>query len=101
MTPSTPSDPIIIRSGDGPAPEPGRRRVSITPAGVTVVVDFHEVVDVRVERGEVSAAAGGDPAAQRGNLEALRKVAQRQPMRPELFFDLGPQRAAPEYARRG
>ena len=36
MIPSAPSEPIIIRSGLGPAPEPGRRRDSITPAGVIV-----------------------------------------------------------------
>ena len=35
ITPSAPSEPIIRRSGLGPAPEPGRRRLSITPAGVT------------------------------------------------------------------
>ena len=39
-----------------------------------------EVVDVRVERGEVAAGAGGDPAAERRELERLGEVAQRQPV---------------------
>ena len=34
-----PSEPITSRSGLGPAPEPGSRRVSITPRGVTMRVD--------------------------------------------------------------
>ena len=34
MTPSAPSEPSAIRSGLGPAPDPGKRRDSITPAGV-------------------------------------------------------------------
>ena len=39
MTPRIPSEPISMRSGLGPAPEPGRRRLSITPLGVTVRSD--------------------------------------------------------------
>ena len=35
MTPRMPSDPMKRRSGLGPAPEPGSRRDSITPPGVT------------------------------------------------------------------
>ena len=35
MIPSTPSDPRNSRSGLGPAPDPGSRRVCTTPAGVT------------------------------------------------------------------
>ena len=35
MMPSVPSEPVKKRSGDGPAPEPGRRRVAMTPVGVT------------------------------------------------------------------
>ena len=38
MTPRMPSEPMTIRSGEGPAPEPGNRRVFMTPRGVTVVV---------------------------------------------------------------
>ena len=37
MTPSDPSDPMSSRSGLGPAPDPGSRRDSILPAGVTMV----------------------------------------------------------------
>ena len=35
MMPRMPSEPRNMRSGLGPAPEPGRRRVSSVPAGVT------------------------------------------------------------------
>lgn len=39
ITPSAPSEPRNMRSGDGPAPDPGRRRDSTTPAGVTTRSD--------------------------------------------------------------
>ncbi len=35
MTPSAPSEPAKSRSGDGPAPDAGRRRVATVPRGVT------------------------------------------------------------------
>ena len=37
MMPSAPSEPIHSRSGCGPAPEAGKRRVATTPRGVTAV----------------------------------------------------------------
>jgi hypothetical protein len=40
MTPSAPSEPISTRSGDTPAPDPGSRRDSHTPAGVTARTDW-------------------------------------------------------------
>ena len=80
MTPRVPSEPSNRRSGLGPAPEPGRRRVSTGPGGVT------RAATRRSRRcgcrgGEVAAGAGGDPAAQRGELERLREVAQREAVR--------------------
>ena len=39
MMPRMPSLPIIIRSGDGPAPEPGSRRDSHQPCGVSIRTD--------------------------------------------------------------
>ena len=39
ITPSVPSEPRNIRSGDGPAPDPGSRRDSTSPAGVTTRSD--------------------------------------------------------------
>ena len=39
MIPSVPSDPISMRSGLTPAPEPGRRRDSHGPVGVTARID--------------------------------------------------------------
>ena len=38
MMPRIPSEPMNIRSGLGPAPEPGRRRDSSVPTGVTTRV---------------------------------------------------------------
>ena len=39
MTPRMPSDPMNIRSGLGPAPEPGSRRDATMPLGVTTRSD--------------------------------------------------------------
>jgi hypothetical protein len=39
ITPRVPSEPRNIRSGDGPAPEPGSRHDSLIPAGVTTRSD--------------------------------------------------------------
>src|SRR6266851_6811397 len=52
-----------------------------------------QVVDARVERGEVAAGARRDPAAEGGELERLREMAERQPVRPELRFEIGAERA--------
>src|SRR6266850_7836380 len=53
-----------------------------------------EIVNVGVERGVVAAAAGGDPAAERGELEGLWEMAQRQAARLELAFQRRPKSAA-------
>ena len=39
MIPSEPSEPRKSPSGDGPAPDPGRRRDSLIPVGVTTRID--------------------------------------------------------------
>ncbi len=39
IAPRIPSLPSSRRSGDGPAPEPGRRRLSQVPRGVTARID--------------------------------------------------------------
>jgi hypothetical protein len=39
MMPSAPSEPRNRRSGLGPAPDPGSRRLSLIPAGVTTRID--------------------------------------------------------------
>ena len=39
ITPRMPSEPIRSRSGLGPAPEPGSRRLSQTPRGVSARTD--------------------------------------------------------------
>ncbi len=52
-----------------------------------------QIVDVGEERGVVAAGPGRQPAAEGGELEALRKVAQGQPVRPQLGFEVGPEHA--------
>ena len=51
---------------------------------------FDEIVDMRVERREVAARAGGDPAAQGRELEALRVVADGEAVRPSAASSAGP-----------
>ena len=48
-----------------------------------------EVVDVRVQRRVVTAGARREPAAERRELERLREVAQREPVRAELVLERG------------
>ena len=48
---------------------------------------LHEVVDVGPQRREVAAGPGGDPAAQRGELEGLREEPQRQLVGAELLLE--------------
>src|SRR5262249_4614708 len=54
---------------------------------------FDEVVDMGVERGEMPARAGRYPTAQARVFKALREMAEREPMRPELGFERRPKRA--------
>src|SRR5271165_2081045 len=44
---------------------------------------FDEIVNMRVEAGEMPARARRDPAAERRVLEALREMPQRQPVWPQ------------------
>ena len=44
------------------------------PAGVDGSEAFDEIVDMGIERGEVPAGPGRDPAAEGGEFEALRVV---------------------------
>ena len=87
MIPSVPSEPISIRSGETPAPEPGSRRDSHTPGRGQRPHRLDQVVDVRVEGGEVAAGAGRDPAAERRELKRLREVAQRESVGAELLLE--------------
>ena len=99
ITPSVPSEPASMRSGLTPAPEPGSRRDSHTPGGRDRAHRLDEVLDVRPQRREVAAGARGDPAAERGVLERLREVAQRQPVLAQLRLERGP--VAPAWMQRG
>ena len=89
----TPSDPLAaddhaVRarpgagSGQAPALPPPLRREHAHR--------FDEVVDVRVVGGVVAAGTGGDPPSERREAEALREVAQREPVRPELVLERRP-----------
>ena len=72
------------RAGAGQAP-------ALPRAGGRERTDrLDEVVDVRVQRGEVAAGAGGDPAAQRRVLERLRVVAQGQAVLAQPGLELRP-----------
>src|SRR5437870_7538604 len=86
MTPRMPSEPMKRRSGPGPAPEPARLDHA---RGRNDAQRLHELVDVGVERRVVAAGAGRDPAAERRELERLREVAEREPVRPELLLERG------------
>ena len=100
MMPRMPSEPIIRRSGLGPAPEPGRRRDFDGAVRRHRAQRFHEIVDVGVERREMAAAARRDPAAERGIFEALRKMAQREPVRTQAAPPAPGRRCRPRSARR-
>ena len=99
MTPSVPSEPSSIRSGDGPAPEPGQPPRLPRAARRDRADALDEVVDVRELRREVPAGARRDPAAERRELERLREEAHRQAVRAEQLLDAAgrsrPRRCAP------
>ena len=99
ITPSVPSEPSSIRSGAGPAPEPAVAATPTTPRRRDHAHRLHEVVHVRVERGEVAGRARRDPAAERRELEALRVVAQREAVAASCASSSGPRRP-PGCARR-
>ncbi len=89
ITPRMPSEPASRRSGLGPAPEPGRRRDSHTPDGRDRARGLQEVLDVRPDRREMARGAGGDPAAERRQLERLGEVAEREPVLAEGRLERG------------
>ena len=104
ITPRIPSEPSSSRSGLGPAPGARQPPALPRPGRRDRAHRLDQVVDVRVERGEVPAGAGRDPAAERRELERLREVAQRERRaRAAGPRDAGPARrpgSAPR-ARRG
>ena len=76
MTPRMPSEPMNMRSGLGPAPEPGQAARFQHAARRDHAQAFDEIVDMGVEAGEMAARAGRDPAAEGRIFEALREMAQ-------------------------
>ena len=99
ITPRMPSEPRIMRSGLGPAPEPGSLRLSQTPVGVSAVNRVDQVVDVGLQGGEMAARPGRDPAAKGGELERLGKMAQGEPAGPQAVLEVGPERPGPDQGR--
>ena len=78
-----------MRSGLGPAPEPGRRRALQRAGRRHHARAFDEVVDVGVERGVVAARAGGDPAAQGRAAIGLHVVAHGERRLAQRVLDRG------------
>ena len=81
--------PVGRRAGAGPGQPPAlpEARGRDRPDGLD------EVVDVRRAHGEVAPGAGGDPPAERRELEGLRVEAHRQAVGRELPFEPRPVRA--------
>ena len=93
MIPRIPSEPITSRSGLGPAPRARQPpRLDQTFRG-NDAKRFTQIIDVGVERGEMTARAGRDPAAERRALETLREMTKREPMRLELRLQRRSERA--------
>ncbi len=89
--------PVGARPGAGPRQPPALPR-----AGRRQRPDrLDEVVDVGLERREVAARAGRDPAAERRELERLREVAQGQAVRPQAVLELRAEGAGPDQRRAG
>ena len=93
ITPRIPSEPISIRSGLGPAPEPGSRLLSHTPCGCDRADRLDHVVHVGELRREVTAGPGRDPPAERRELERLRKAAHGESALAKLVLQHRPGRA--------
>ena len=51
------------------------------------------IIDVGIERGEMTARAGRDPAPERRALETLREMTKREPVRLELRLQRRPESA--------
>ena len=78
-----------MRSGLGPAPEPGQAARLHDACRRHRAQAFDEIVDVRIEGGEMPAGAGGDPAAQSRELEALRVMPDGEAVRLQRRLDRG------------
>jgi DNA-binding CsgD family transcriptional regulator len=75
----------------GPRARSGHPRGLPHPRGAQHPHGLNAVVDVRIERGEMAACAGGDPSPEGGKLKALRKMPQG--VLPEARFEFGARRA--------
>ena len=95
ITPRMPSEPISIRSGRGPGARPRQPPALPGPARRDRPHRLDQVVDVGVERREVAAGPGRDPAAQGRVLERLREVAQREAVLAQLLLERRPGGARP------
>ena len=93
ITPRMPSEPIRARSGRGAGAGARQPAAPPIPSRGDRPHGLDQVVDVGVERREVTAGAGGDPAAQGRELERLWEMAKRQPVLAQLPLEPGPGRA--------
>ena len=82
--------PVGAGAGAGAGQPPARHHARRGHAAEA----FDEIVDMGVERREMAARAGRDPAADGRELEALRKMPQRQAVRLERALQRGTQHAA-------
>ncbi len=87
MTPRMPSLPITMPVGARPGAGAGQAAALPPALRREHAHRLDEVVDVGVVRGVVAARAGGDPAAERREAEALREVAQREAVRAQLVLE--------------
>ena len=92
ITPRVPSEPISIRSGETPAPDPGAAATPTRPAGVSARTDSTRSSMCVYSVAKWPPGAGRDPAAERRELKRLREVAQRQPVLRELLLERRPGR---------
>ena len=74
--------------GGGPGARAGQPAGLADPGRGDDAQRLDQVVDVGVEGGEVPAGPGGEPAAEGGELEGLREVAQGQAVRAQLVFQV-------------
>ena len=87
ITPRIPSEPISIRSGRGPGARARQPPALPGPARGDRPHRLDQVVDVGLQRREVPAGPGRDPAAEGRVLEGLREVAQGEPVLAQLLLE--------------
>ena len=101
MMPNTPSEPIISWRRSGPAADSGARPRSSTPGRCHRAQPADHVVEPAVTRRVLARRSGRGEAADRGELEALREVAEREAAFAEQAFGLRPGDAGAQFGLAG